>query len=60
MMFVEDKNNTYLVGPVQIILSLSRKVREALPSVYLSSVEGQIDILLSLLEGLCLVHWNRT
>ena len=45
MMFVEDKKNTYLVGPVQIILSLSRKVREALPLVYLSSVEGQIDIL---------------
>ena len=45
MMFVEDRKNTYLVGPVQIILSLSRKVREALPSVYLSSVEGQIDIL---------------
>ena len=45
MMFVEDKENTYLVGPVQITLSLSRKVREALPLVYLSSVEGQIDIL---------------
>ena len=45
MMFVEDEKNTYLVGPVQIILSLCRKVREALPLVYLSSVEGQIDIL---------------
>ena len=45
MTFVEDRKNTYLVRPVQIILSLSRKVREALPLVYLSSVEGQIDIL---------------